>query len=61
MLSVYPFFGALGTNRLVLGKNSRVFRSLGFVYKTSKPRPTRARLENEELADEAELVSLSVG
>ena len=28
---------------------------------TSKPRPTRARLENEELADEAELVSLSVG
>ena len=28
---------------------------------TSKPRPTRARLGNEELADEAELVSLSVG
>ena len=29
--------------------------------KTSKPRQTRARLGNEELADEAELVSLAVG
>ena len=29
MLSVYPFFGALGTNRLVLG-NSRVFKSQDF-------------------------------
>ena len=28
---------------------------------TSKPRPTRARVGKEELADEAELVSLSVG
>ena len=30
------------------------------MYETSKPRPTRARLRNRELADEAELVSLSV-
>ena len=28
---------------------------------TSKSRPTHARLRNRELADEAELVSLSVG
>ena len=60
MLSVYPFFGALWTNRLVL-ENSRVFKSLGFFVETSKSRPTRARLRNRELADEAELVSLSVG
>ena len=60
MLSVYPFFGALWTNRLDLG-NSRVFESLGFFVETSKSRPTRARLRNRELADEAELVSLSVG
>ena len=60
MLSVYPFFGALWTNRLVL-EISRVFESLGFFVETSKSRPTHARLRNRELADEAELVSLSVG
>ena len=59
MLSVYPFFGALGTNRLVL-ETLECSRVRIFV-ETSKPRPTRARLGNEELADEAELVSLSVG
>ena len=39
----------------------RLFESLGFFVETSKSRPTRARLRNRELADEAELVSLSVG
>ena len=38
-----------------------VFESLGFFVETSKSRPTHARLRNRELADEAELVSLSVG
>ena len=37
---------------------SRVFR---IFKKISKPRQTRARLGNVELADEAELVSLAVG
>ena len=36
-------------------QESRIF------VETSKSRPTRARLRNRELADEAELVSLSVG
>ena len=36
-------------------------QELGFFVKTSKPRQTRARLGNVELADEAELVSLAVG
>ena len=36
-------------------------QELGFFVKTSKPRQTRARLGNMELADEAELVSLAVG
>ena len=35
-------------------QESRIF------VETSKSRPTRARLRNRELADEAELVSLSV-
>ena len=39
----------------------RLFESPGFFVETSKSRPTRARLRNRELADEAELVSLSVG
>ena len=38
-----------------------MFKSLGFFVETSKSRPTRARLRNRELADEAELVSLYVG
>ena len=38
-----------------------VFKSSGFFVKTSKPRQTRARLGNAELADEAELVSLLSG
>ena len=38
-----------------------LFESLGFFVETSKSRPTHARLRNRELADEAELVSLSVG
>ena len=38
-----------------------MFKSLGFFVKTSKPRQTRARLGNVELADETELVSLAVG
>ena len=38
-----------------------MFESLGLFVETSKSRPTRARLRNRELADEAELVSLSVG
>ena len=36
-------------------QESRIF------VETSKSRPTRARLRNRELADEAEFVSLSVG
>ena len=36
-------------------RESRIF------VETSKSRPTHARLRNRELADEAELVSLSVG
>ena len=36
-------------------QESRIFVEI------SKSRPTRARLRNRELADEAELVSLSVG
>ena len=38
-----------------------LFESLGFFVETSKSRPTHARLRNRELADEAELISLSVG
>ena len=42
--------------------DTMMFESLGFFFvETSKSRPTHARLRNRELADEAELVSLSVG
>ena len=39
----------------------KLFKSLGFFVKTSKPKQTRARLVNAKLAHEAELVSLAVG
>ena len=42
-------------NRENYVRESRIF------VETSKSRPTHARLRNRELADEAELVSLSVG
>ena len=46
----------------IVGVGKRgVFKSSGFFVKTSKPRQTRARLGNVELADETELVSLAVG
>ena len=45
-----------GSHRRKVVRESRIF----FV-ETSKSRPTHARLRNRELADEAELVSLSVG
>ena len=44
----------------ITGRCRRVRESRIFV-ETSKSRPTHARLRNRELADEAELVSLSVG
>ena len=47
--------------RADLTDDAALFKSYGFFVKTSKPRQTRARLGNMELADEAELVSLAVG
>ena len=52
--------GVIRQSRLRLISNT-LFKSLGFSVKTSKPRQTRARLGNVELADETELVNLAVG
>ena len=57
----YFFWRTLCFGKYVILVCLRFVRESRIFVETSKSRPTRARLRNRELADEAELVSLSVG